>query len=107
MIEFIYQRKQPGELPYRRPVFLNVSEKVNPYYFEQFDVQSQKPFFIFYSEGRVVAAAHLSWQETEGNEGAFARFFRKFQNVPDRTLNKVYCFDPLLNYSVRYEEEAA
>ena len=95
-IEFIYQRKQPGELPYQKPQFF-FDGWANPYTYPAFDDYDKNPFFIFFSDGKLIAAAHLPWSEMDGDNGAMVRFTAKYRTAK---VNKVYCFDPLLKFSV-------
>ncbi len=105
-IEFIYQQTQPGMIPYDRPIFF-YDGWLNPYNYPAFDDCSRTPFFIFYSDGKLIAAAHLSWSEMDGDNGACVRFTAKYRKAK---VNKILCFDPLLTFTVIDElirEEAA
>ena len=73
-------------------------EKFNPFDIQGFDEDSPIPFFIFVFDGKIVASAHLQYSEVDGENGAVARFIRKYGNS---AKSWIWCFDPLLKWAER------
>jgi len=69
--------------------------RYNLYEFAGFNDNTETPFFLFVSDGQVIATAHLQYSELDGETGAANRFFTKHGISNEQ---KIFCFDPLLKW---------
>ena len=69
--------------------------RYNLYEFAEFNDNTETPFFLFVSDGKVIAAAHLQYSDLDGESGAANRFFTKHGITNEQ---KIFCFDPLLKW---------
>jgi len=96
MIEYLRARQITNSKGFKSWDFSG--EKFDPNEISEFDEDAKTPFFIFVFDGKIVASAHLQYNEVDGENGAVARFIRKYGNT---AKSWIWCFDPLLKWAQR------
>lgn len=66
----------------------------DPRRFSEWNEHNRTPFFMFFTDGKPVTAAHLSYSEVDGVGGAADRFYEKF----GEENSHIFCYDPLLKW---------